>query len=1455
MLSKSFMSRWRFSGLTLAVLFLAGFLCAEAHAQAAPAAIASFATGVNHTAASGNIGTLGVIANIATDSYGDLLAVDASNGALYEFPAGGGDAVVLVAAGGLAGTAVNQLAVPGIAIDSANNLYIEGGSCILTYAYPWSGLSALTASATSAAACGGASTFYNFGTGTQPWGIAIGSASASLVVGTSPAGASAGGSIVSIPVTGPSDAPVAGTLATIVSGMAGAAISIAADPSGNTYFVENGTGSLVGAHEIPAGQTGLTSDSGLTRIDPSLPQVTGVGADSSGNVYIGDNTLGVFILPQGAKSSSAAFQLTTVTAQGGVAFSGNAGLFVPTTQTQSNGYGDVAEVAFQAAQFGAVAVGATSPASASVTFTFNASTTPVTIEVLEAGKSTPDFAVVSASKTCLSIQTPPPYGGSGSAPSCPVTVSFAPQSAGNVSATLVMLDKNNNLLGSIPLSGSGTSAAVQVTPAAQSTIGSNGSLVTPSQIAVDAAGNLYVADPGLKKVEMYPSGSASGTAPTSVGTGLVAPTGVAVDGAGDVFIADSGNVYEVPETANGLNAKGQITLQSGLGSKIQLAADGLGDLYVSDASSQKAYELENFSTGWNANLPGVLASQSITLSGAAVSAPSAIAVDHNNNLFVVDGSSVYEVTPAGAQTQVLSGVSGINGLAVDPSGSLYASIPGGTVRIPYTGGALDPGKETTVASGVTSPAAVALDSLGNVYVADGSALDVNLTSASAFYNFGTLTADPTSNPPPAGSSIAQTVTLLNYGNAPLKVTGYNSPISYFEPIPDSSSTTDGVSYTEADFTETSDTCSGNSIAVDSTCTATVTFSPAPGDGGSLTGQVLVEGNVANAPVGVNGIGVAPTLAGTTTAMTVSAKGTIEGVPVSVTVTPATAGAPTPTGTVTLTVQYGANVPLTNPAMPTKYQLTTQLSNGTATFDPTQLPIANYTFNARYNGDAAYTYANSINSGAVAVATPVPTVLSQPAISASALNTPPSSPAQLEPYTLPCTSGTPSSCTTDYSLGQPASNSPGYLVPGGLCTGCSGSWGFDGSDDQWLYVYNVTVASASNDQMIGTAVYSNSSCTSGLACETGWNYGAVNNLLSTGSSICGNLAGSSSIINTVDVAGNSDIELAPFSVSCAPVTNTNTTVPVFTAFYTFTPSYSGTYNDLTSTNPNYESSKGSAPINIWAVSHPVVQISSSPATISVAAGSSASATLTVTSVLGYGFVDRGGTGAGDPNYAMPIALQCEGLPAYASCSFSYPAPNPADAQATAYPAGSLLNSAEAFPAFGGLLCQNSTTTYCAADVGPPLGSVNSHASSTTPCDATDDGCLGPAQVVMTITTNVPVNSTSSVKTYKGGVAVAGLLGLGLLGLGFRKRVSRLRGLMTAVCVLLLGGALTAGIAACNTTTLGTASTGITPKGSYWVSVTANQVGTSVVTTSTGPYLVNANGNQMSLPYTIYVTVGQ
>jgi hypothetical protein len=1394
MLNRPFLSLCRFSECAL-MLFLAGCLCAGAHAQTAPT-IASFATGLNAGSGSSAI-TPGPIPNIAVDIFGDVLAVDDLNGALYEFPANGGAAVTLVAAGGLFSTKGATVITPGIAIDPGNNLYIEGGTCVLTFPYPWSQLATLSASTTSASVCGAtAPTFVNLGSGMLAWGIAINNTSSpSLLVGTS---SSTGNSIVSIPVTGAWTAPVAGTAVSVISGMQAPAISISQDASGNIYFVEQGTGALPGAYEIAAGQTGFTSDSNLPRIDPTLPQVTGVATDAFGNVYISDAQDGLYMLPKGFTSSSSALLLTSVPAQGAAAFSSSGTLFLPTKQAA----GGVSEIAFNAAELSSATLGAATPVQGTVVFSFNnsAGITPGTIEVLEAGVSNPAFTITTGGKGTVNCVTPAeakalptnplPYAAQ---TACAVTLAFTPPTTGAISATLTMLDTNGNLIASLPINGIGVGGAVQVMPPAQSTIGSG--LMSPHQIAVDEAGNLYVADSGLGAVWMYPAGSGSSATATAVGQNLKAPTGVAVDGAGDVFIADSGNVYEVPETASGLNSKGQVTLDTGLGTHVWLAADGIGDLYISDADNQNVYEIENLSAGTNSSLPPTLNTQTVTLSGAAFTTPTAIAVDSQNNLYVANGATVYQVTPNGTQTQILSGLGTITGLAIDPSGSVYVSEAGGTVRVPNVNGTLNPAKETTVASGVTNPASVAIDSLGNVYLADGTALDVSLTGASASLNFGTLTADPTTAPPPSGSSSTQTVTLLNYGNGPLKITGYaDTP----------------------DYSETADTCTGNSVSVDSTCTATITFSAGIGDGGTITGDVLVLGNVGNSPVGVNGTGVAPTLAGTTTTMSASTSGTIEGVPVTVTVAPAS-GSAIPTGTVTLTVQYGSNVPLTDPALPTKYQLTGTLNNGVATFDPAGLPIANYTFTAEYNGDATYIYEHSSNTEAVAVATAVPVTLTQA----------PASSITEELYTLPCTAGSGSSCTTSFYYDQPSGNPPGYLV---LADGTGAQEDYANEWNLWSYTYPVTIASASGDPLIATAVYANGS-------ETGWNYGSVNYVGTNGVSICGAGAGSKSIVNVDDTGDGS------FDTSCFTIDTSNNTIPDIMTYHSVTPQYSGTYNDLQSVNPNYQSASGQA-VGFWALAHPMVQISSNPATVNVSAGSSVSTTLTVTSILGYGYAGRE---AGENNYSLPLDLECQGLPAYASCSFTYPTPNPADPNFMANP--------------GGLECANSTTTYCAIDIGPSAGAVASRASSTTPCGPVD-GCLGPGSVMMTITTNVPLGTaTSSLARDRGGIAFAALFGMGLFGLIFRRKSAGWERLLMVACVLLFGGAFAA-ITACSTTTLGNQSTAsVTPNGSYWVTVTAKQAGSIAITCNSGPLcnngvqLVSGSSDQMSLPFTVNVTVGQ
>lgn len=1381
MFSKPIVSLRGLSGIALTLLFLAGYSCVGAGAQPkqVPTVIASFPSALNTSNAKWQ-----TVSQTAVDAQGDWLVVDETNAALYEVPAGTTTAVTLVAAGGLSSGA-SGVYNPGIAIDPGNNLYLEGNSCILMFPYSggtWPGLASLTSANPSPSAC--ATAFYNFGAGYRTEGLAIGNTgSPNILVGAiQTSGGAASYSIVSIPVTGSWSAPVPGTPQIVISGLQAPAASLAEDASGNIYFVEDSgvSGALPGAYEIPAGTTGLTTDSALTRIDPTLPQssqpsVNAVVADNGGDVYISEGAAGLYMLPAGFTSSASAAMVTNLSANGEVGVYGSsAKIFVPTGHPN----GDAKLVGLNTAEFGTQKIGSTT--NGTVTFSFNSALAPpssgaYSIAILESETATPDFALASVSGNG-SCQTELASGYQALS-SCAVPVSFTPGPAGSVSAKLVFLDPKGNILASLNLHGTNQAGAAQFEAAPQFTIASG--LKSPGQIATDAAGNLYVADAGLGAVEMFPAGATSSSAPTSIGSKLTAPTGVAVDGAGDVFIADSGSVYEVPEGSSGPNSAAQITLQTGLGADVQLAADGLGDLYVSDITNQKVYELENFSSGWDTGLAGPFSSQTVTLSGAAFSAPSAIAVDSNNNLYVVNGTHLYMVTPGGVQTSVLPGLNAVTGLTVDPSGSVYVASPSGTVRVPNESGTLNAADETAVGAGVTEPTSVVLDRFGNIYVADGTALDVNVTSASASVNFPTITVDPGSQP--------ETVTLLNYGNDSLSLTGFvDTP----------------------DYSGTATTCT--SVAVNATCTVTVTFSAGMGDGGTLTGDVLLQGNVGNTPVGINGTGIAPTLANTTTSMTVASNGTVEGVPVTVTVASSASGAPTPSGTVTLTITPGANVPPTSPAAPNPFTVTATLANGSVQFDPVGLTLGSYTYKASYNGDPAYTFEHSSTSSPVTTTTAVPVILTQPAASSVTEPT----------YQLPCTSGSGSGCTTSFNYGQPTGNPTGYLV---LATETGSEQPYSGTSVAWDYTYPVTVASISGLPMVGDAVVSTNS--QGQQTITRYNYGSINYEQPGGNSVCGNGHGSASVIN-VDDKGN-----GAFPTGCLTINTSNNTIPDIMTFYTVTPIYTGTDN-LGNINPDYAPSTNGQPVNFWALRNPMVQISSSPAVVSIAQGSSVQTTLTLTSILGYGYAGRHDT---LNNYGLPLDLQCDGLPAYATCSFTYPTPGASD------------------PNAAGALCTGSTSTYCAINVGPNPGATGSYSNGSNPCGPAD-GCLGPGQVVVTITTNVPVGTTtSSLRTDKSSIAFAAMFGLGLLGLAFRRKAAKWGGMLMVACLLLCSAAVT-GITACGTTNLSPASSSATPEGSYWVTITAKETGSILVPVQGGGnQTVYGNGNQMSLPYTVNVTI--
>jgi sugar lactone lactonase YvrE len=855
----------------------------------------------------------GTLNATAITTGGDWLVQDSSQGALYEFPVDGSAMITLLAPGTMG-------ADPGFALDSNNTLYLEGNwaNCILRFPYDpstktWVGLSALSP-ANGTSGCMNSLNISNWPDGEwgiQPKGMTVDSNN-DLIVGSwnDPF-------VARIPVTVNNGVATPGTPTIMMHSAKVDIISIAVDRWNNVYFVEDQsqTGAVPGVLEIPAGSVNIAGESTLARIDPNLPAVTAVATDPEGNVYASDGSLGVFMIPAAAgpatnPQTGNAVLLTPNAAQGSVSIDWTRQiLYVPTTTTQSNGQADVAKVQLGMLDLGSSAVG-TATAGTPVSYVFNGSVTPASFAIEEAG-GTVDFAIANGG-TCKSGTGTSAFtyslGGA-----CTVNLVANPNSAGTVSAKLLMLDASNNVLASTSLHGIGLDSSASVSPALESGIGTG--FMTPAEVAVDATGNTYVADAGLGKVLMYAKGSGATTAGVSIGTGLTAPTGVAVDGAGDVLIADSGNIIEVPYGPSGLNAAGQVTLRSGLGSKLKLAADGLGSLYVTDPDNARVVKL-----GLVGATSGGMLSPELDISG--FTAPAAVTVDASNNAYVLDNQNLIELQePAGTQTTVVSSLGAATGLAIDASGAVYATLPGGTVRIPSVSGVLTQSALTAVAASVTNPTGVAIDKSGNVYVADQGAEDLHLVSINGALSFGTVSG-----------STPQNVSLLNIGNSSLTVTGF-------------------VSSDIEDFSAAG--CS-SPVNAGSTCDAVVTLNPGPGIQGPISSTITVQGNQSNAPVVISAVGTGGSLAGAGATISVASSANVISIPVTVTVAPVS-GSGAPTGAVIITVDGK------NPTNAT-------LSNGTVTVTLTGIPAGSHVFAVQYIGDRTYGSTTASTTATVAKAT-------------------------------------------------------------------------------------------------------------------------------------------------------------------------------------------------------------------------------------------------------------------------------------------------------------------------------------------------------------------------------------------------------------------------------------------------------------------------------------------------------
>src|SRR6266850_5666867 len=180
------------------------------------------------------------------------------------------------------------------------------------------------------------------------------------------------------------------------------------------------------------------------------------------------------------------------------------------------------------------------------------------------------------------------------------------------------------------------------------------------------------------------------------------PNGTAVDGAGNVYVADTYNYTVRKITPAGIvttlaGVAGYGGSADGTGSDARfnflngIAVDSAGNVYVTDFSNTIRKITPAGIVATLAGTPGVHGSADGTGSAAQFWQPWGIAVDSAGNVYVADhgNSTIRKITPAGVVTTI-AGVAGAFGSA-DGTGSVAR---------------------------FNSPSGIALDTSGNLYVAD-----------------------------------------------------------------------------------------------------------------------------------------------------------------------------------------------------------------------------------------------------------------------------------------------------------------------------------------------------------------------------------------------------------------------------------------------------------------------------------------------------------------------------------------------------------------------------------------------------------------------------------------------------------------------------------------------------------------------------------------------------------------
>ncbi len=287
-------------------------------------------------------------------------------------------------------------------------------------------------------------------------------------------------------------------------------------------------------------------------------------------------------------------------------------------------------------------------------------------------------------------------------------------------------------------------------------------LNSPRGVAADRVGNLFVADTDNNRVVKFPVGGAS---QTTVGIALSAPQAVAADAAGDLFIADTGNkrVVEIPA-----GNRAQTNLETGLTDPVGVAIDASGNVYIADHGNG----LIEIPSGGK---PEVLFAYNEEFINS-------VAVDGKGNVFLsstetysgisyAPGGSAEEI-PAGCSSRAcvttVSSYPDIDGVAVNGSDDVYVAEVGEGVHEFSDGHDLG-----IVGSGIGVPAAVGVDPIGDLFIADSAKNDV-VKVGKVSVNFGNLALGA------SGETLTLNYNVIAGGSPKLNVFTLGAPTDEFK---------------------------------------------------------------------------------------------------------------------------------------------------------------------------------------------------------------------------------------------------------------------------------------------------------------------------------------------------------------------------------------------------------------------------------------------------------------------------------------------------------------------------------------------------------------------------------------------------------------------------------------------------------------------------------------------------